>query len=97
MEAEPTDEAMGLLVDEGTVLLKQYHEEHNKDPGSLATEFWRGNLAGFRHAVEAMFGTEGSSEILKRIRSASGLRIPHSGVKTADGYLGADFHADLLP
>lgn len=95
METEPTDESVRRLVDEGHYLLKQYHKEYENDPDSHATEFWRGNLAGFRHAVESMYGGQGVSNILRRIRTASGLGIPHSGVKTADGYLGSDFQADF--
>jgi len=85
-------------VEQGAYLLKTFHEEHEKNPTGRETEFCRGEIAGFRNALTNLSGTLGRqfvAHILDRVRQRTGLKIPHSGQLTPDGYLGFDSGMDV--
>jgi hypothetical protein len=82
------------LVQQGVFLLKTFHEHKARQTNEV--EFWRGNLAGFRHTVESLYCRDAASNILRRLRQETKLRIPHSGPDAGDGgYFGMDMEADL--
>ena|ERR1700722_12048085 len=84
------------LVKRGTFLLKAYHAECDKSAASRETEFWRGNLSGFRYAVGEMYGQEAIHEVLENIRKITDLEIPPMGEMNSEGkFLGADADADF--
>ena len=41
-------ETINRLVEQGEFLLKSLHDEHQKDPAGMETEFARGELMGWR-------------------------------------------------
>lgn len=63
--------------------------------GTDEEEFWRGNVAGFRIALESLYGSGEAASLLARLRKKTGLGVPHSGVKApSGGYLETDSEAD---
>lgn len=87
---------MDRLVSQGAFLLKTFHQEASKNSTSRETEFWRGNLTGFRHTVESVYGQSAMSELLSRVRQSTSLKIPHAGQMDAAGdYLGFASECDL--
>jgi hypothetical protein len=91
-----TPEQVSRIVEQGSWLLKIFHEEFQKDAHSRETEFWRGQFVGLRSAIASLYGKEAHGQVLDRIRQSSGLPIPHSGLLTPEGgYLGMDTEAGL--
>ena len=79
------------LLEQGEFLLKTFHEMKGTDE----EEFWRGNVAGFRIALESLYGQEETASLLSQLRKKTGLGVPHSGVKApGGGYLETDSEAD---
>ena len=92
----PTLEITGQLVKRGSFLLRAYHTECHKSAASRETEFWRGNLSGFRYAVGEMYGQEVIHEVLQDIRKSTALEIPPIGEMNSEGkFLGCDSDADF--
>jgi hypothetical protein len=92
----PTLEITGQLVKRGSFLLKAYHTECHKSAASRETEFWRGNLSGFRYAIGKMYGQATIRDILENIRKDTALEIPPIGEMNSEGeFLGSDSEADF--
>ena len=92
----PDTETVNRLVQQGKFLLKAFHEEYAKDRTGRDTEFYRGNITGWRLTLQAFF-PDFAEQVIDRARSESGLAIPHSGqlAKDGSGYLGFDSGADF--
>jgi len=91
MQSRPTAEESERLLQQGEFLLKTFHEMKGTDE----EEFWRGNVAGFRIALESLYVQEETASLLSQLRKKTGLGIPHSGVKApGGGYLETDSEAD---
>jgi hypothetical protein len=90
MQMKPGAEEWERLLEQGEFLLKAFHEKK----GTNEEEFWRGNVAGFRIALESLYGTEETARLLSQLRKKTRLDIPHSGLKAVGGYLGTDSEAD---
>ena len=76
--------------------LKSYHAECDKNAASRETEFWRGNISGFRYAVGEIYGPEVIHGVLEDVRKNTGLEIPPIGELDAEGkFLGPDAEADF--
>ncbi len=92
----PNAETLGHLVEQGSYLLKTYHAECEKNAASRETEFWRGNLSGFRYAVGEIYGQDVIHEVLENVRKKTGHEIPPIGELNSEGkFLGADSDADF--
>jgi hypothetical protein len=92
----PSTETVTHLTDQSSFLLKTYHAECNKNAASRETEFWRGNLSGFRYAVGEIYGTEVIHGVLEDVRKSTGLEIPPIGELDGQGkFLGPDSEADF--
>jgi hypothetical protein len=92
----PNAETIGHLVDQVSLLLKAYHAECKKSAASRETEFWRGNISGFRCAVGEIYGQDVIHRVLEDARKNSGLQIPPIGELDAQGkFLGPDKEADF--
>ena len=92
----PALEITDHLVERGSFLLKAYHTECAKSAASRETEFWRGNLSGFRYAVGEMHGSDVIHEVLENIRKNTGLEIPPVGEMNSEGkFLGTDSESDF--
>ena len=95
-QLSPNTSTKGHLVEQSAFLLKTYHAECDKNAASRETEFWRGNLSGFRFAVREIYGREVIHGILDDVRKDTGLDIPPIGELDAQGkFLGNDSDADF--
>jgi hypothetical protein len=92
----PNVETIAHLVDQSSFSLTTYHAECGKNAASRETEFWRGNISGFRYAVGEIYGREVIHGVLEDVRTNTGLEIPHVGELDAQGkFLGPDSEADF--
>ena len=83
-------------MEKTSFLLANYHAECEKNAASRETEFWRGNLSGFRFAVAEIYGEDVIHEILEDARKNTGHGIPPGGRLDSDGkFLGPDSEADF--
>ena len=65
--------------------LKLFHEAEAKNEGGSESISWRGQLGGFRGALETIFGRKESAEILEAVREETELQFPHMGPVCDDG------------
>jgi hypothetical protein len=65
--------------------LKTFHEAEGKKNGGYGSVSWRGQLGGFRHALDLIVGSKATSEILEVVRQQTGLGFPHVGPVTDEG------------
>jgi hypothetical protein len=92
----PNADTVVHLLEKATVLLSNYHAECEKNAASRETEFWRGNLSGFRFAVGEIYGDEVIHGVLQDARKKTGLGVPPAGTLDCDGkFLGADPEANF--
>jgi hypothetical protein len=70
-------ETINRLVAQGEFLLKTFHAEYEKDPAGYATEYLRGNLAGWRCTLHTLYD-ECAEEIVDRVLAKTCLAIPDS-------------------
>lgn len=92
----PNAETINHLLDRVSLLLKTYHAECHRSAASRETEFWRGNISGFRYAVEEIYGQDVIHGVLEDARKNSGLDIPPIGELDSQGkFLGTDSEADF--
>jgi len=94
---QPSPDALARLIKEGAFLLKVFHDEFAKDKTGRETEYWRGQLAGWRHALDSSFGESVAHSILELVRKRTTLTVPHCGPLSKDltGYLGTDMEAEF--
>jgi hypothetical protein len=84
------------LLERASLLLTNYHAECNKSAASRETEFWRGNLSGFRFAVGEIYGEDVIHGVLEDARKNTGLGVPPAGRLDSDGkFLGPDSEANF--
>ena len=93
----PDASTVKRLVQDGELMLRTFHQEYAKDQTSRETEFWRGNLAGWRHTLDVIYGDRAARKIVDRVRDRTGLPIPQSGslASNGSGYYGVDPGADM--
>jgi hypothetical protein len=65
--------------------LKTFHEAEQKKEGGYESVSWRGQLGGFRHALDIIVGSKATSDILEVVRQQTKLGFPHVGPVTDDG------------
>jgi len=89
----------GELERSGEFLLKVFHESRSKDPVSRETEFWRGQIAGWKKTLVAAYGATTAEKIILRASKGAQLPVPHAGTLSPDGqaYEGFDSfsHSDF--
>jgi hypothetical protein len=80
------------LAAHGAILLKRFHEEYEKDPENRDTEYQRGQVTGYRHLLDSIYGERQSRQIVEAASSEAGYTIPPAGPMTEDGkgYYGFD-------
>jgi hypothetical protein len=74
-------ETIDRLVAQGELLLKTYHTEHEKDPGSRDAEFLRGDLAGWRSTLHTLY-SDCAEEIVDRVLIKTCLFIPRGAMRS---------------
>jgi hypothetical protein len=72
-------ETINRLVEQGEFLLKSFHDEHQKDPKGMETEFARGELAGWRSTLHTLYG-DCAEDIVSRVTTRTRLTIPDGEV-----------------
>ena len=72
-------ETINRLVEQGEFLLKSFHDEHQKDPAGLETEFARGELIGWRSTLHTLY-REYAEDIVERVVARTQLSIPDDEV-----------------
>jgi len=83
-------ETISRLVEQGEFLLKSFHDEHQKDPDGVETEFARGELVGWRSTLHTLY-RDRAEDIVTRVITRSRLTVPDGDVPT-----GANHEAILL-
>jgi hypothetical protein len=68
-------ETIHRLVEQGEFLLKSFHDEHQKDPAGVETEFARGELLGWRSTLHTLY-RDCAEDIVKRVVARTRLTIP---------------------
>jgi hypothetical protein len=72
-------ETINRLVEQGEFLLKSFHDEHQKDPAGVETEFARGELIGWRSTLHTLY-RDYAEDIVNRVASRTRLTIPDDEV-----------------
>lgn len=75
----------GELIRSGEFWLKAFHQSYSKDPVGRETEFWRGQIAGWKRTLVAAYGSSMAEEIILRASEAAKLPVPHAGTLSPDG------------
>jgi hypothetical protein len=80
------------LVRSGEFWLKAFHQLYAKDPVGRETEFYRGQIAGWKRTLVAAYGASMAEKIILRASTGANLPVPHAGPLSPDerGYLGFD-------
>ncbi|MGD0269665.1 MAG: hypothetical protein ABSB14_11420 [Candidatus Sulfotelmatobacter sp.] len=68
-------ETINRLVEQGEFLLKCFHEEREKDPAGMETEFARGELLGWRGTLHTLY-RDCAEDIVNRVVARTRLPIP---------------------
>jgi hypothetical protein len=72
-------ETINRLVEQGEFLLKSFHDEHQKDPAGLETEFARGELIGWRATLHTLY-RDYAEDIVNRVVARTHLTLPDGEV-----------------
>jgi hypothetical protein len=72
-------ETIHRLVEQGELLLKTFHGEHEKDPEGAETEFARGELVGWRSTLHTLY-RDCAEDIVNRVTARTRLAIPDDAV-----------------
>ena len=79
-------ETIHRLLEQGEFLLKSFHDEHQKDPAGMETEFARGELIGWRRTLHTLYG-DYAEDIVTRVVTRTHLSI--SDVEVPSGAIHA--------
>jgi hypothetical protein len=74
-------ETINRLVEQGEFLLKSFHDERQKDPAGVETEFARGELIGWRNTLHILF-REYAEEIVSRVVARTRLSLPEGEMRS---------------
>ena len=86
------------LASYGAGLLRTFHQEYEKDPTHRDTEYRRGQVTGYRHLLDFMYGRRQAEMIIDAASREAGYTVPHAGLMTEDGegYYGFDSGAHVV-
>jgi hypothetical protein len=73
------------IIERLTWSLRAFHDAEEKMQGGCESVSWRGQLGGFRHALDIIVGARTTCEILHSVRTQTGLGFPHVGPVTDSG------------
>jgi hypothetical protein len=85
------------LATYGATLLKRFHQEYENNPESRDTEYVRGQVTGFRHLLDFIYGRRQTELIVEAASCEAGYTVPPAGPMTEDGkgYYGFDSGAHI--
>ena len=72
-------ETINRLVEQGELLLKAFHIEHENDPAGTNTELMRGELIGWRSTLHTLY-RDCAEDIVARVVERTHLSVPDSKV-----------------
>jgi hypothetical protein len=72
-------ETINRLVEQGEFLLKSFHDERERDPAGMETEFARGELMGWRSTLHILY-RDRAEDIVNRVLTRTRLTIPDGEV-----------------
>ena len=72
-------ETINRLVEQGEFLLKTFHDEHQRDPAGVETEFARGEVVGWRSTLHTLY-RDYAEDIVNRVVTRTRLTIPDGEV-----------------
>jgi hypothetical protein len=72
-------ETIHRLVEQGEFLLKSFHDEYEKDPAGMETEFARGELTGWRSTLHTLY-RDYAEDIVNRVVVRTRLTIPEGKI-----------------
>src|ERR1700686_4784267 len=72
-------ETINRLVEQGELFLKSFHDEHQRDPEGVETEFARGELVGWRCTLHTLY-RDCAEDIVTRVITRTHLAIPDGDV-----------------
>ena len=72
-------ETINRLVEQGEFLLKSFHDERERDPAGMETEFARGELMGWRSTLHILY-RDRAEDIVNRVLTRTRLIIPDGEV-----------------
>ena len=72
-------ETINRLVEQGEFLLKSFHDEQQKHPEGVETEFARGELVGWRCTLHTLY-RDCAEDIVTRVITRTRLAIPDGNV-----------------
>ena len=75
-------ETMDRLVEQGALLLKGFHIEHQNNPAGCEAEFLRGEFTGWRSTLHTEYH-ECAEEIVDRVLAKTCLPIPEIEVRAS--------------
>jgi len=74
-------ETINRLVEQGEFLLKSFHDEQQKHPEGVETEFARGELVGWRCTLHTLY-RDCAEDIVTRVITRTRLAIPDGDVSS---------------
>jgi hypothetical protein len=74
-------ETINCLVEQGELLLTNFHDEYEKDPAGVETEFARGKLIGWRSTLRTLY-REYSDDIVSRVVTRTRLSFPDAELRS---------------
>jgi len=72
-------ETISRLVEQGELLLKTFHDEYEKEPAGVESEFARGELIGWRRTLHTLY-RDRAEDIVSRVVVRTRLTIPRGAV-----------------
>jgi hypothetical protein len=72
-------ETINRLVEQDEFLLKSFHDEHQRDPAGVETEFARGELVGWRSTLHTLY-RDYAEDIVNRVVTRTCLTVPDGEV-----------------
>jgi hypothetical protein len=78
-------ETINRLVEQDEFLLKSFHDEHQRDPAGVETEFARGELVGWRSTLHTLY-RDYAEDIVNRVVTRTRLTIPDGEVPSGAAY-----------
>jgi len=78
-------ETINRLVEQGEFLLQSFHDEHQRDPAGVETEFARGELMGWRSTLDTLY-RDYAEDIVNRVIARTRLTIPDGEVPSGAAY-----------
>jgi hypothetical protein len=75
----------GELVKSGEFWIKAFHQAYAKDPVGPETEYWRGQVAGWKRTLTSAYGASAAERIILRASEVAKLPVPHAGTLSPDG------------